>query len=351
MKTDVKPLVVLYLYVHERGEEFDYPTARSRSNAARIACRYLECAVAQAASLRLRRTECDVVLATNITDRHQLGPKGMALMDSLESLNVELLPTQYRHRPGDGSKTYVSSRYVLDAILTAAEGQPEDRQIWLTDLDVVWVDPEKAFTSAPPAGEVGCMVCRYSLDWDVTEFGSIGRSRRAIGELVHEMGGTEAAPEWIGGELITGTPQTLRELVATSERLDAELAKDGKYLPTEEQILSLAGGLGQVHFTDMSSTIRRIQTGTRHHAPPVENPLSLGMWHLPAEKGLSFRRTAQDMVRGRQDQVRVELLDPVRMGRRFKVAGTGSGRQLKDDLWLARQRVTDQIRTRLTASS
>jgi len=78
---------------------------------------------------------------------------------------------------------------------------------------------------------------------------------------------------------------------------------------------------------------------------------SLGLWHLPSEKGLSLRRTAQDMVRGRQERVRVEMLDPVQMGRRFKVAGTGPARQLKDDLWLARQRVTEQIRTRLAARS
>jgi len=348
MSTQSTPLVVQYLYVHEQGEAFHYPSARSSSSAARVANRYLECTLAQIASLRFREVECDLVLATNISDRRALGRTGEELLEQIESLGVEILPTVYRHRPGDGSSTYVSSRYVLDAILTAAEGQPEDRQLWLTDLDCVWVNPGKLFASAPPAPEIGCVFIQYPPDWDTVGFGEYGRTRKGIGELAAEMGVSGGLPAWVGGELLTGTPGALRDLVAASERLDARLAEQGKFLPTEEQILSLAGALGDVRFRDLTSVARRVQTGTRHEAPPIEEPLSLGLWHLPGEKGLSLRRAARDICHGRAERLRRDLLDPTRMGRRFNVVGTGLPRQLRDDSWIATQRIYGAARSTLS---
>jgi hypothetical protein len=332
------PLIVQYLYVHAHGEDFDYPTARA-SSAARVASRYLECTLAQVASLRLRETECDLVLATNISDRFALGRSGVELLKQIESFGVEILPTEYAHGPADNSTTYVSSRYVLDAILTATEGQPEDRQLWFTDLDCVWVDPSKLFASAPPSPEIGCVFIPYSTDWDAVGFGNIGTTRKAIGALAAQLGSSGEPPAWVGGELLTGTPGALRELVATAEELDAWLAAQDTHLATEEQILSLAGALGRVKFHDLSDVARRILTGIRHKAPPIANPLSLGLWHLPAEKGLSLRRAARDICRGHEERLRRDFLDPRRMGRRFNVAGTGFARQLCDASWIASQRV------------
>src|ERR1700722_10607266 len=116
MGTMPLPLVAQHLYVHEPGETFSYPTARSDSSAARVAVRYLECALTQAASLQLQEIPCELALATNVTNLASLGRRGVELLETMESLGVRILPAEYRHRPEPGTEIYVSSRYVLDAI-------------------------------------------------------------------------------------------------------------------------------------------------------------------------------------------------------------------------------------------
>jgi len=333
------PLVVQYLYVHQQDEAFHYPSVRARSSAEAVAVRYLECALVQAASLRLRELDCDLALATNIADPRQLGRAGAELMRRIEALGVEVLPTEYRHRPGDDSATYLSSRYVLDAILAATEGQPADRTMLLIDLDCVWVAPERLFAAVPAAPEIGCIHIRYPADWDVVGFGAVGRTPSAIGELAGRLGGPAQTPPWVGGELLAGTPGAMRELVAACEQIDSRLAAAGEVLPTEEQVLTLAGALGHVAFRNLSPLAWRIQTGPRHEAPPVQEPLSLALWHLPGEKGLSMRRTARELRRGRTAGLRRDLAEPARMARRFNVAGNGLARRVRDDGWIAGTRV------------
>ncbi len=304
-----------------------------------MAGRYLECALVQFASLRLRAAECDLALATNIGDRKALGRTGCELMDRIEALDIAILPTAYDHRPGDGSSTYMSSRYVLDAILAAADGQSEERVMWLTDLDCVWVDANKVFSATPSPENVGCVFIDYPPDWDAVGFGEYAVTRQAIGNLAASIGGSRGLPAWVGGELLSGTCGTLRELVAAVEKLDAQLARQGRFLPTEEQILSLAGAVGQARFQDLSGVAQRVATGGRHRATPVADPLSLGLWHLPAEKGLSLRRAAREIRRDRTRRLRRDLSDPVRMARRFNVAGAGLPRSVRDDSWIVLQRI------------
>jgi hypothetical protein len=339
MSAPLTPLVVQYLYVHERGERFQYPTARAGSSAGGVATRYLECALTQAASLRLRDVPCDLALATNITDPAALGRVGAELFALIQQLGVQILPTEYRHRPRAGTAFYLSSRYLLDAMLTATEGQPEERRLWFTDLDCVWADPQSVFDNAPAADEIGCIYIGYPPDWDTVGMGVHGRSRRAMGELAAGMGGSGGVAPWVGGELLSGTPHTLRELVRACEELDTELAETGKALPNEEQILSLAGAVGRIRYRDLSGVARRVPTGPRNRAAKVEDPLTVGLWHLPAEKGLSLRRTARQIRKGRTAALRRDLSDPARAARLFNVAGTGLGRRLQDDGWIATQRV------------
>jgi hypothetical protein len=336
----LSPLVVQYLYVHGDGEAFFYPTSRS-SSASQVANRYLECALTQAATLRLREVDCDLALVTNLGDRASLGRDGAKLIARLESLGVQIMPTEYRHRPvstGEQYKDYISSRYVLDAILAASEGQPPERQLWLTDLDCVWPDAERVFAAAPATPEIGYVCIPYPPDWDAVGFGSRG-SRIGIGELGLSMGSSESLPSWVGGELLTGTPQTLRALVDACVQIDQRLAAEGTMLPTEEQTLTLVGALGLAQFSDLSDVARRILTGPRHGAPKVENPLNYGLWHLPSEKGLSLRRAANEMLAGRPARLRRDLAEPARTARRFNVAGTGLARRVRDDGWLLAQRL------------
>jgi hypothetical protein len=338
-------LVVQYLYVHQAGEAFFYPTARAGSSSMKVAVRYLECALTQAASLRLKEARCDLALVTNLSNRTALGRAGSELVDRIEALGVRLLLAEYRHRPSEGTETYVSSRYVLDAILSATAGQAVDRQLWLTDLDCVWTNPEAVFARAPSAQEIGCIYIDYPPDWDTVGFGTDGLTRRAIGELAARAGRSEEVPPWVGGELLGGIPSALQKLVRICEELDVELAQEGKTLPNEEQVLSLAGALGRVQFRDLSDVARRIVTGPRHRAPQIEDALSLGLWHLPSEKGLSLRRAARDVRRGRMGRLRHDFSDPVRVARRFNVAGSGPGRRIRDDGWIATQRVYGATRS------
>jgi hypothetical protein len=334
-----RPLVVMYLYVHGKGERFFYPSVRAQSSAARVAVRYLECALTQAASLRLGDSVCEVALATNVSDPSALGADGEALMARMEELGVRMLETEYEHHPGEDTETYVSSRYVLDAILSATAGEPSERRLWLTDLDCVWPDPDLMFANAPEREEIGCVPIDYDPDWDPVGFGEHGLTRRALGDLAVAMGAEPCLPTWIGGELLTGTVAALRDLVRVCEELDGRLAAMGVSVPTEEQILTLAGAMGQARFRDLSHAARRMSTGPRNRAAIVENPLALGLWHLPSEKGLSLRRTAREVRNGRLERLRRDLSDPARAARRFNVAGVGPMRQLQDDGWIATQRL------------
>src|SRR5271166_2247593 len=157
MNAPLTPLVVQYLYVHGPDESFFYPTARAADSATEVARRYLECALTQAASLAYSGADCELVLVINATDRQALGQTGAELLARIEALDTRIILTEYAHRPRPGTEIYVSSRYLLDAILSSTAGQPAERQLWLTDLDCVWVDPARVFASAPPAAEVGCL--------------------------------------------------------------------------------------------------------------------------------------------------------------------------------------------------
>jgi len=348
MDTHRSPLIVQYLYMHAPGEAFFYPTARSDASAARVACRYLECAIVQAASLRLREADCDLALATNIEDRGILGRSGVKLLERLDALGVQIIHADYCRRPADNSETFMASRYVFDAILAAVEGQPEGRRLWLTDLDCVWPNAELMFASSPAGDRIGAIEAPYSPDWLIADGAKIGRTRNEIGELASEIGGRvdpNATPPWIGGELLNGTTGALRALVATCDALDERLAQAHKVLPTEEQLLTLAGALDLVHYHDLSGVARRIWTGPRHGAPEIDDPLALGLWHLPAEKGLSLRRAAREVCTGRTRRLRTDLADPSRMARRFNVQGNGPLRRLRDDGWLAGQRIESAVRS------
>ncbi len=353
MHTHPSPLIVQYLYVHAPGEAFSYPSARSHDSAARVACRYLECAVVQAATLRLRDVDCALALATNMEDSRILGRAGVELLARLDDLGVQLIHADYRRRPADNSEVFMASRYVLDAIIAAAQGQPTERRLWLTDLDCVWVNADLVFDSAPTGDRIGAIETPYGADWLVADSAAIGRTRREIGRLAVEMGATngverlEETPPWIGGELLSGTPEALRELVASCDRLDEQLAQTGRALPTEEQLLTLVGALGLVRYHDLHGVARRIWTGPRHGAPGIDDPLVLGLWHLPAEKGLSLRRAAREVRGGRTRRLRADLADPSRMARRFNVRGNGLLRRLRDDGWLVGQRIEDAVRSSL----
>jgi hypothetical protein len=94
----------------------------------------------------------------------------------------------------------------------------------------------------------------------------------------------------------------------------------------------------------------RIHTGPRHEAPDHHDPASLGLWHLPSEKGLAFRRTASAVLAGRERRLRRDFEDPVRAMKRFNVDGAGLMRRVRDDGWLALHRLRRELAARRQAA-
>jgi hypothetical protein len=345
-RRSVGHVVVQYLYVHDPGEHFDYPSSRSSGGSARLAARYLECVLVQAASLRLRDVDCDLVLVSNLTNREVLGRSGVRLLQKIESLGVEVVHAEYSHRPTAEMTTFAASRYVFDAILAvAAQGDPA-RRLWMVDVDCIWRDPGSVFAAAPPSPGIGCIHIPYPPDWELYGF-----TPRTMEELALELsapGFTPALPlRWVGGELLSGTAVDLSALVESCELLELEVQERGKELTTEEQLLSLAQALGRASFHDLSGVARRIWTGPRHGAPAVADPGSLGLWHLPSEKGLGFRRAARAVLRDRTARLERDLTDPRRALRRFNVSGAGPARRVRDDSWIAAQRLGDALQRQL----
>jgi hypothetical protein len=334
---------VQYLYVHGPDEQFNYPTSRSRGTAA-IAARYMECALVQSGSLRMRDADCDVVFVTNLLDRSSLGPRVEQLLQAIESLGVEIVFADYRHRPLVPIAQFMSSQYVFDAIMAVSDPGEPDRQLWLMDVDCVWLDPRKTFAAAPAPPGIGCIQIPYPSDWDITGFTPTG-----IEEIAGQLGESKKGIGWVGGELLTGRACDLRELVSTCKALEGEIGALGYALNTEEHLLSLAGALGRVEFRDLSSVARRVLTGPRHEAPPVEDPGSLGVWHLPTEKGLGFRRGARAILAGNGSRLVRDLDVPSKALKRFNIEGAGWSRRIRDDAWIAGQRVREGVVSRVSA--
>ncbi len=337
-----RPLVVQYLYVHGPGEAFDYPSSRSHGGSGRLAARYLECVLVQAASLRLRGVDCGLALVTNLTDRRSLGGRGARLLEEIELLGVEIVFADYLHRPPVEVATFASSRYVFDAILAASGKGDLDRRLCLVDVDCIWFDALKVFAAVPPSPGIGCIHIPYPPDWELYGF-----TPRTMGELASRMGAPDASLRWVGGELLAGAAGDLRTLVSTCEQLEQEVAAQDQVLTTEEQLLSLAGTLGRAQFHDLSTVAQRIWTGPRHGAPSVSDPASLGLWHLPSEKGLGFRRAARTIASGHAERLVRDLEVPSRALKRFNVVGAGWPRRIRDDGWLATQRLRDGLVSRV----
>jgi hypothetical protein len=336
------PCVAQYLYLHQPGESLAYPSSRSSGSAAGLGARYLECVLVQAATLRWQAPETELLLVTNLSDRNWLTPRGRALLDRILGLGVELVTADYRHAPREPASVFYSSRYVFDAIDAVAARAGSDRQLWFVDVDCVWLDPRAAFAAVDGGSGIATVQIGYPPDWLVGD-----STREDIGRLGGRLGSSPPAPAWIGGEVLAGSAAELRTLVGVCEELDGELAGIDCSLSTEEQLLSLAGGLGRVSFRDLSGVAGRVWTGRRHGAVNPPDPEALALWHLPSEKGLSIRRAANALLRGRTARLRRDLSSREQAAARFNVAGVRWSRSLRDDSWIAASRVRDVVAQRL----
>lgn len=318
------PLICMYLFLDERGGTLPpHPSPRTRSP-----LRYLECALVQAASLRLRDVPCDLVLVTNAARGDAPGRRGRRLWDALQELGVRRLQSDSRPPPGSEPD---ACRFPRTALLAIAE-EPDERSVWLPNLDCLWIDPRRALAAAPPADQVGGLVIGYPPDWRVGGPAAIGDSRRALGATVRSLGGPGDPPPWVGADLLAGSAGALRGLFAACDELEARLRDRAP--AGNEQLLTLCFALGLARLADLTPVARRIQTGARHGAAAPEDAAALGIWHLPAEKGLSLRRTASALVRGGGPRLLADLQRPAGAMARFNVRRPGLARRLRDDSWV-----------------
>jgi hypothetical protein len=329
---------VQYLYLHAPGDRFSYPSSRSSGSVGRLAARYLECVLVQSASLRWAAPDAELVLVTSLASRSSLTRRGCALLDRIMSLGVELVAAEYDHAPAHQVSHFASSRYVFDAIDAVASGRDPDQKLWLVDVDCVWIDPRAAFAEVAPRRGVSALQIGYPPDWQGT-----GWSREELGALGARLGACAPLPPWIGGEVLAGSARELLAMVRVCEQLDRELERLDTLLTTEEQLLTLAGGLGRVEFANLASVVGRIWTGHRHGAANPPEPEALPLWHLPSEKGLGFRRAANQLLRGPAGRLREDLSSPASAAARFNVAGGHWSRTLRDDTWIAAARVRDAL--------
>jgi len=331
------PLVCMYLFLDADGGTLPpHPSPRTASP-----LRYLECALVQAASLQRAGAGCRTVLLTNVG-----GGPGRAwrrMWGELGELGVEVREVALRIEPGTAA---AETRLALAAIRAAAGGLAGSREMWIPNLDCVWVDPARALRACPQSGRIGALAIPYPPDWAVGGPEAVGSTRLELGRTASALGArAESAPPWIGADLLAGTTASLLALAAACEELDGQLAGGGA-TATTEQLLTLCAALGRVEVEDLSSLARRIQTGARHSAGAPADAAALAIWHLPAEKGLSLRRAARAPARGRTGPLHADLALPARAMRRFNVGGARRAHQLRDDAWVAWGRLASARRTR-----
>jgi hypothetical protein len=336
-----RPCVVPYLYVHSADEAFEYPSAHVWRDPKRLAWRYLECVLVQVASLRLRGVDCDIIFVTNVRKRRALGRRGERLLGYIEQLGVDIRFAEYQRRARADVPQYAASYYVFDAIDALAS---EHRTCYLTDVDCVWVDASRVFAAGRAVGrQVGCVQLRYPTDWDVD-----GYSPAALARLGQRISGAPVdVPCWIGGELLAATGPQLRKVMDAALAVEGEAVAQGSPLKTEEQLLTLTNALGRVSFASMNTVAGRIWTGPSHGAANPERPLELGLWHLPGEKALAFRRAANAILRGREAILDRDLANVGTAASRFNITGVGHGRRVKDVSWIASDRMRASIAARL----
>ena len=338
--------VVQYFYVHSAGESYSYPTGRGRTDPRRLTALYLECALVQAASLTLRDAACEQLLVWNLRDPHDkdvLGDYGVRLVREIEALGVQIRFAEYEHRFSAPAPEYMASRYILDAMKSASSTARPGQALWFTDLDVFWWAPERIFASAPSDAEVACLYIDYTPDWNVM----LGTTPTTVGEFGTTFGPCAVPVPWVGGEILGATAAGCRDFVAACEQLERDVGQAPEQLPAEEHLFSLAGGLGRVRYKDLSAQCHRMFTGARHSGDTVADPTTYGFWHLPGEKGLSFRRTAVALLKGRHERLAREFADPAAASRRFNLAPPRLTRRFRDDGWLASDKLLRAASARL----
>ncbi|HEX8299782.1 MAG TPA: hypothetical protein VF594_11530 [Rubricoccaceae bacterium] len=292
------PTIATWLYAESADEQSHYPqvVGKGAPSSARFQAVYWRCVALFFATSQRQNPGARHVLYTNAdrvpsVDGHDLG----AL---LERWGVEVVRLPYTFQPPEGYfGAWRNQFYVFDIIRDLAARLEDDEVGLVLDSDCVWVRPGERLVAA--TRRAGALTYDLGIDPDEVQNGLSQTDARALyAEVLAALGldrpPPEAAPAYIGGELISATGATLRTLDALADPLwDEMLRRHAAGLPRfyeEAQALSfLYYALGILDGT-ANAYVRRIWTMLLKGDDARSPDLGLTVWHVPAEKRYGIPR-------------------------------------------------------------
>lgn len=291
-----------WLYAEPPGDESLYPqvVGQGPPSSARFQAVYWRCVAVFFASAARWASGARLVLFTNVDGVPVVD--GRDLGAHLDRLGVEVVRLPYTFRPPEGYYgAWRNQFYVFDAVRWLTAEVDADAVGMLLDSDCVW---------ARPAGRMAAMARRHgALTYDLglpEDRDQNGLTPAAMGalyaDLAPALGGAapEAAPPYVGGELVAATGAVLREIDGRLDALWAEmLRRHAAGLPTfneEAQALSFLYHALGVPYGTANPYLRRIWTTLLQGDDARAPDLDLTVWHVPGEKRYGLRRLSGEAL-------------------------------------------------------
>ncbi len=335
-----RPTISTWLYAETQDEQSHYPqvVGKGAPSSASFQAVYWRCVVLFFATSRRQNPLARHVLYTNADRVPAVDGHDVAAL--LAAWGVEVVRLPYTFQPPAGYfGAWRNQFYVLDIVRHLAATLTDEAVGVVLDSDCVWVRPATRLAAA--ARRAGALTYDLGLDPDEVQN---GLSQTAMGALYAEVlpalgidrPAPEAAPAYIGGELIAATGATLRRLDALAGPLWAEmLRRHAAGLPRfyeEAQALSfLYYALGILDGT-ANAFVRRIWTMLRKGDDARGPDLGLTVWHVPAEKRYGMPRLFAEVVRPGSAFWTLDPGDPFSryVGRFLGIPGRSAGKLARD---------------------
>ena len=291
-----------WLYAEPPGEESVYPqvVGQGAPSSTRFQAVYWRCVVVFFASAKRWAPDARLVLATNAeavptVDGHDLG----ALLDRL---GVEVVRLEYTSQPPPGYyPAWANQFYVFDVVRWLAGAVDEEGVGMVLDSDCVWARP--ADRMAAMTRRHGALTYDLGLPEDGAQNGLTLHEMGALyADLAPVLGGAapEAAPPYVGGELVAATGAVLGRIDALAAELWPEtLRRHAAGLPTfneEAQALSWVYHRLGIPYGTANPYLRRIWTTLLRGDDARAPDLDLTVWHVPGEKRYGLRRVFAEAV-------------------------------------------------------
>ena len=290
------PTLATWLYAEAPDEESLYPqvVGQGAPSSDRFQAVYWRCVALFFASAARWTPGARLVLFTNVdavpaVDGVPLGPE-------LDRLGVEVVRLAYTFQPPEGYfGAWRNQFYVFDAVRWLAAETADDDVAMLLDSDCVWARP--ADRMAAMARRHGTLTYDLGRPADAPENGLTPTELGAIhAELAPAFGVAppDAAPPYVGGELVAGTGSVLRQMEATFDPLWEEMRRrhaEGRPKYNEEaHALGLAYHVLGASYGTANPYLRRIWTTLLKGDDARPPDLDLTVWHVPGEKRYGIRR-------------------------------------------------------------